>query len=91
MVVSRSAEGTDAQRAFTRRYRERTGNPPSMAARQAYDAIRIIAAALRLSGPNRARLRDRLAKMKNFPGESGVISFDRAGNDLAAVTLARLR
>jgi ABC-type branched-subunit amino acid transport system substrate-binding protein len=58
---------------------------------QAYDAVRVIAAALRQSGPNRARLRDRLAQMKNFPGESGVISFDRAGNDLAAVTLARLR
>ena len=91
MVVSRQAEGTDAKRAFTRRYRERTGNPPSIAAMQAYDAVRVIAAALRQSGPNRARLRDRLAQMKNFPGESGVISFDRAGNDLAAVTLARLR
>jgi len=58
---------------------------------QAYDAVRIIAAALRQSGSNRARLRDLLAKMKNFSGESGVISFDPAGNDLAAVTLARLQ
>ena len=91
MVVSRQAEGTDPKRAFTRRYRERTGSPPSIAAMQAYDAVRVLAAALRQSGPNRARLRDRLAQMKNFPGESGVISFDCAGNNLAAVTLARLR
>ena len=91
MAVSRQADGIDAKRAFTRRYRERTGNPPSIAAMQAYDAVRIIAAALRQSGSNRARLRDLLAKMKNFSGESGVISFDPAGNDLAAVTLARLQ
>jgi len=90
MVFSRQAEGIDAKLDFTRRYHERTGKPPSIAAMQAYDAVRIIAAALRQSGPNRARLRDRLAQMKNFPGESGVISFDRAGNDLAAVALVRL-
>ena len=57
---------------------------------QAYDAIHLMAAALRQSGPNRARLRDRLAETKNFAGVSGVVSFDHAGNDLAAVTLARL-
>jgi ABC-type branched-subunit amino acid transport system substrate-binding protein len=90
IVVSRQPEETDTKRDFTRRYRERTGNAPSIAALQAYDAVRLIAATLRQSGPNRARLRDRLAGMKDFAGVSGAISFDHAGNDVAAVTLTRL-
>jgi branched-chain amino acid transport system substrate-binding protein len=91
VVVGRQAGNHSGGKEFERRYLERTGNSPSIAAMQAYDAIRLMAAALRQSGPNRARLRDRLARLKNFSGVSGTISFDRAGNDLAAVALARLR
>jgi branched-chain amino acid transport system substrate-binding protein len=75
---------------FEQRYRERTGSPPSVASAQAYDAVRLIAAALRQAGPNRARLRDALAGTRNFPGASGLITFDHAGNDLSTVTLVPL-
>jgi branched-chain amino acid transport system substrate-binding protein len=78
---------TSVRAHFEQRYRERTGNVPSVAAAQAYDAVRIIAAALRNAGPNRARLRDALAETRNFPGASGPITFDHAGNDLSTVTL----
>jgi ABC-type branched-subunit amino acid transport system substrate-binding protein len=57
---------------------------------QVYDAMRLTVAALRRSGPNRARLRDRLAETQNFVGVSGAISFDHAGNDVAGATLVRL-
>ena len=76
---------------FERRLQERTPSAPSVAAAQAYDAVRLIAAALRKAGPNRARLRDALAETQNFPGTSGLISFDHAGNDLSTVTLVTLR
>ena len=75
---------------FEKRYRARVGNGPIPAAAQAYDAVRILADALRRSGPNRARLRDALAALSNYSGASGVISFDHAGNDLSDVTLVRL-
>ena len=52
-------------------------------AAEAYDAVRILAASLRQSGPNRARLRDALAAVSAFPGASGGISFDHAGNGAA--------
>jgi branched-chain amino acid transport system substrate-binding protein len=76
---------------FEKRYRARAGTVPVPAAAQAYDAVRILAAALRRSGPNRARLRDALAGLSNYSGASGRIAFDHAGNDLSDVTLVRLR
>jgi len=75
---------------FEKRYRGRAGNAPVPAAAQAYDAVCILAAALRRAGPNRARLRDALAALSNYPGASGVVSFDHAGNDLSDVILVRL-
>ncbi len=84
-------EGQPGSRAgFEQRYRQRFGAEPGMGAAQAYDAVSILAASLRQSGPNRARLRDALAQVSAFPGIAGLISFDHAGNDLTAVTLTRL-
>ena len=76
---------------FEQRYQERTGNAPSVAAAQAYDAVRLISATLRKVGPNRTRLRDALAETRDFPGASGPVTFDHAGNDLSPLTLAPLR
>ena len=73
-----------------KRFRARAGTGPVPAAAQAYDAVRILAAALHRSGPNRARVRDALAALTNYSGVSGVISFDHAGNVLSDFTLVRL-
>ena len=75
---------------FERRYHARAGTPPTPASAQAYDAVRLLAAALRRSGTNRARLRDALAELSGYNGASGVISFDHAGNDLGDVTLVQI-
>jgi branched-chain amino acid transport system substrate-binding protein len=75
---------------FRKEYRQLYGLEPSMDAAQIYDAVRIIAASLRKTGPNRARLRDALAGVSNFAGASGVISFDHAGNDLSRITLVHV-
>jgi len=89
IVTSRLA-ASPVRESFQRRYRARAGTIPSPAAAQAYDAVRLLAAALRRSGPNRARLRDALATLSSYTGTSGVIAFDHAGNDLSDVTLVRL-
>ena len=89
-IVTSRLSASLLHESFAKRYRERAGTPPTSAAAQAYDAVRILAAALRRSGPNRARLRDALAELSSYSGASGVISFDHAGNDLSDVTLVRL-
>ncbi len=75
---------------FESRFHDRTGKSPTLAAAQTYDAVRLLAAALRKSGPNRARLRDALAETRQYNGVSGVITFDHAGNDLREITLQKL-
>jgi branched-chain amino acid transport system substrate-binding protein len=90
LALTRPGDATGRE-SFERRYRERLGVFPTAAAAQAYDAVRILASTLRRAGPNRARLRDALAQLAGFPGITGVISFDHAGNDLTQVSLVRLR
>ena len=51
-----------------------------MAAREIYDAVRLLAAAVRIAGPNRARVRDYLASGATYSGLGGPVSFDKAGN-----------
>jgi len=77
--------------AFAQRYRQHFGAEPGIGAAEAYDAVRLLAASLRQSGPNRARLRDTLTEVSGFSGTSGVISFDHAGNDTSQVILLKLR
>jgi branched-chain amino acid transport system substrate-binding protein len=90
-IVTARLAGSPQRESFERRYRARAGTIPAPAAAQAYDAVRLLAAALRRSGPNRARLRDALAALSGYTGASGVIAFDHAGNDLSDVTLVRLQ
>jgi branched-chain amino acid transport system substrate-binding protein len=79
-----------ANRDFAGRFRARTGENPSPAAAEAYDAVRLIAAGVRRAGPNRARLRDALVNVPGFSGASGEISFDGAGNNQAEAALVKL-
>ena len=76
--------------AFQERYRAKTGSWPSFAATQTYDAVHLVAQALRVAGANRSRLRDYLAAGNRFPGVSGAIAFDPAGNTLGDTHLIRI-
>lgn len=86
------ADGSDAaaRASFVSRYRQQTGRPPSAAAAEAYDAVCITVRALRAAGPNRARVRDQLAKVRDFRGASGAIRFDRQGNNPTQIHLVAL-
>ena len=71
---------TDRASDFAERYRQQTGLEPSVGAKEIYDAVRLLAAAVRIAGPNRARVRDYLASGFDYSGVSGAFSFDKAGN-----------
>ncbi len=80
---------TDGASEFAERYRQQTGLEPSMGAREIYDAVRLLAAAVRSAGPNRARVRDYLASGVTYSGVSGAFSFDKAGNLKGEYSLQR--
>lgn len=79
-----------ARESFVSRYLQQTGSSPSAAAAEAYDAVCLTVRALRAAGPNRARVRDHLAMVRDFPGVSGTITFDREGNNVKQIHLVAL-
>lgn len=82
---------TPAVRDFGRAFRLRYGSRPLPAAAMAWDAVRVIAAALERSSPDRPSVRDALGATDAFPGATGQISFSRsqAGLDQRAFIVMR--
>ncbi len=89
-VDSRQTESS-LRRSFVRRYRLATGTLPSPAAAETYDAVRLVARAVRAAGPNRARVRDQISAVRELAGVSGTITFDDQGNNRTKVYLVRLQ
>ena len=89
-VESRQTDSA-LRRSFARRYQRLTGTAPSPEAAEAYDAVRLVAQAVREAGPNRARVRDAIATARNLAGVSGAITFDEQGNNRAKVYLVRIQ
>jgi len=67
------------------------GAHPDYAAAQAYDAARLVVAAIRQAGLNRARIRDAVRELSGWEGSSGVIRWDALGQNERAVRLGRIR
>jgi hypothetical protein len=65
-MYQRSSPTTGRTLNFTTRYRQQTGLEPT------------VAAAVRITGPTRARVRDYLASGATYSGLGGPVSFDKA-------------
>jgi branched-chain amino acid transport system substrate-binding protein len=64
-------------KAFVAKYEKAYGKKPDQFAAQAYDALHVVANALRAAGAaDRDRLRDALAATRDFQGVLGKFSFD---------------
>jgi branched-chain amino acid transport system substrate-binding protein len=90
-TVADADESTGNRQRFAARFRQSTGVAPNLIASQTYDAVILTVQALQIAGPNRARVRDEIAKATNYEGVSGKISFDREGNDNATWHLVQLK
>jgi len=86
-------------RAFVREFRNRYGRQPDAFAAQTYDAVKLVAVAVKrlgtgVLGPqdrvDRAKLREALASTHDYPGVTGTITFDRLGNPARDVQLLRV-
>jgi len=86
-------------RAFVREFRSRYGRQPDAFAAQAYDAVKLVAVAVKRLGAgvlqpqgrvDRPRLREALASTRDYPGVTGTITFDRLGNPARDVQLLRV-
>lgn len=77
--------------AFRDRFDARFGGQPDYAAACAYDSIRIVIAAIREAGLNRARIRDAIAAMAPYEGASGHIEWDEFGQNRRPPALAAIQ
>ena len=72
-------------------YERRWGEPPDEAAAQGYDAVRLVAAAVREAGLNRARIRDAVRALAPWCGASGAVRWDPLGRNQAPAALGTWR
>lgn len=89
-LASLPASEGGTRRNLEQNFRARTGQTPTVAALQAYEALHLIAAGLRETGANRVSLRDYFAKEGKFHGTTGIVPFDPAGNCLEEFTIVKL-
>jgi branched-chain amino acid transport system substrate-binding protein len=73
---------------FAQRFRQRHGHAPDCLAVQAYDAARLVIAAIERAGLNRARIRDAIQELAPYEGEAGPIHWDPLGQNDRSPRLA---
>jgi branched-chain amino acid transport system substrate-binding protein len=79
-------------RAFSSAYQRRFGKSPDQAAALAYDAVKLIADALKRAGSSdRNKLRDALAQTAKFAGRSGTITIDADRNAARPAIIFKLQ
>jgi branched-chain amino acid transport system substrate-binding protein len=76
-------------KAFAAAFAARWGDPPDEAACRGYDAVRLVAAAVRRAGLNRVRIRDTLRGLSPSPGACGRVRWNARGRNDDLVRPAR--
>jgi branched-chain amino acid transport system substrate-binding protein len=88
VVVPRLWTESPAWDRFASTYEARWGEPPDDAAGESYDAVRLVAAAVRRAGLNRVRIADALRELAPWPGVAGAVRWDALGRNQREVGLA---
>jgi len=77
--------------AFSQAYARRCGEAPDEAAAHGYDAVRLVAAAVREAGLNRPLIRDAVRALAPWVGVAGSVRWDARGRNQAPVALGTWR
>ncbi len=75
---------------FTSQFSERFGRAPTLGASHSYEAVKVLADALKQTGGQAAGLADALKQTSNFPGLQGNISIDEFGDVVREVYIVRV-
>ncbi len=76
---------------FVGAYRKRFNEPPDQYAAQAYDAVKLLVAAIRRGGRDPSTVRASLHALRRFPGVTGEITFDRWGAPDRSVAIVQVQ
>lgn len=76
---------------FVKNFKDKYGLEPDNWAAQSYDALKIVALAIERGGYNSEEIKNALYRIKNFPGVSGLTSFDEHGDVIKPLKLKIIR
>ncbi len=89
-ITDFTTDATDATRAFTKKYRERYGVVPDTFASWSYDAMHILANAIRSANSTAAEsVRSAVLAVKGYTGVEGNYAFDKFGDGLHGYRIVR--
>jgi len=83
--------GAEGPEGFAARFRRRYGYEPDYLAAATYDAVQLLAAAVRREGLNRARIGDALWALSPWQGACGTVCWDKLGSNTRPVMLGTIR
>lgn len=76
---------------FVATFRKQYDHPPAGPSALGYDAAGILVNAIKIAGPDPLKIRDALAKTKNYPGVTGKISIDSNRNAVKPAVVIHYR
>jgi branched-chain amino acid transport system substrate-binding protein len=76
---------------FVKEFREAYGTEPDQFAAVAYDSLGMMIEALKVSGPDRVKLRDALAEVKDYPGVTGKTTFNENRDVLKDMIIMQIK
>lgn len=89
-ITDFTTDATDATRTFTKKYRERYGVNPDTYASWSYDAMHILAKAIRSANSTAAEsVRNAVLAVKGYTGVEGNYAFDKFGDGLHGYRIVR--
>ena len=80
-----------ATKAFVQSYKAKFGEAPTVYSANAYDALMLVASAMRSGYLSPEGIRDALYDVRDYPGASGKLAFDKFGEVSKPVMLKRTR
>jgi len=86
-----SSNGSKAAAEFSKAFARKFGRTPDYTAAHTYDAVRMLIAAIRKAGLNRARIRDAVAGLSPWMGVTGAVRWNRLGSNTRAVPLGTIK
>lgn len=67
---------------FVKKYKDKYANTPEVIAATSYDALKIVGSILNRQITSRENFRNAMASIKNYPGATGMFSFDSNGDSV---------
>jgi len=89
-VIDFAPDASDASRLFSKKYRDRYGVDPDFYSSWTYDAVHILAVAIKnAAGTNPDAIRKAILTIQNYEGAEGIFNFDENGDGLHGYNVVR--